>query len=333
MTARHKNRARVRAQSLDRGDPIELTYNETIDSYEASEISYETDSIEEREAKAFDWDDDAEAFEVEAFEVDNEEDWDAADIGTGRESQAFSASDRDDDASAEELDFSNLDAAQSRDQVSRGLSDSEFSADLQAILNGEKTYDRDRMANITDDEDELATTKSQNTSEDISPDHEAGSNPHDVFSQMSQHMPHNQMGDAPLAQVNSQAAEAADDDERPHDVFDRMGRNMSYANAFDLGSISLEQRFEEFDDAIDKEEEKIRSKNTVIQKKHEVNNTQISAPLALDDAALVADLDLMHKAMAVECNVSEEDKESHEDKESQSTPDKAVQAIQPGASL
>ena len=41
---------------------------------------------------------------------------------------------------------------------------------------------------------------------------------------------------------------------RPHDVFDQMGRNVSHATAFDLGTFSLEQRFDEFDRMLDEQD-------------------------------------------------------------------------------
>jgi Glycosyltransferase sugar-binding region containing DXD motif len=40
----------------------------------------------------------------------------------------------------------------------------------------------------------------------------------------------------------------------PHDIFDQMGRNMAHATAFDLGTFSLEQRFDEFDRLLDEQE-------------------------------------------------------------------------------
>ncbi len=153
---------------------------------------------------------------------------------------------------------------------------------------------------------------------------EVEANPHDVFSQMSQHMPHNRIGDAPQSQAKNQTTET---DERPHDVFDRMGHNMSYANAFDLGSISMEQRFEAMDEAIDKEEQKIQAR-TNTNPAHKTNrdhtdDQEVSAPFALDDVALVDDLDQMHQAMD-----HEDEDEPDEDSESTSDYDESDQAIQ-----
>ena len=41
----------------------------------------------------------------------------------------------------------------------------------------------------------------------------------------------------------------------PHAVFDSMGKNMAYATTFDLGTIELEQLFDEFDCTLDKQEQ------------------------------------------------------------------------------
>ena len=47
---------------------------------------------------------------------------------------------------------------------------------------------------------------------------------------------------------------ASTDRNNPHAIFDRMGKNMAYATAFDLGTIELEQLFDEFDRTLDREE-------------------------------------------------------------------------------
>lgn len=52
----------------------------------------------------------------------------------------------------------------------------------------------------------------------------------------------------------SQAQSVPPKKPNPHDIFDQMGRNMAHATAFDLGTFSLEQRFDEFDRLLDKQE-------------------------------------------------------------------------------
>lgn len=324
MASQRKRKARVRAQALDQEESIELTYNETTESYEAAideEIEAEafdwTEEEDEDEAEAFDWEEDDET-EAEAF------DWDD-DVDDEAEAFEVEAFEDENDQLAEDFDFSDFETAQDNEQTSQALSDDDFAADLHAIFNGEKTYDSDRggvvNANGDNNEEELATAKSH-APQDTSPQTvEAEANPHDVFSQMSEHMPHNKIGDGQSAQVKSQATEA---DERPHDVFDRMGHNMSYANSFDLGSISMEQRFEELDEAIDREDGKISARARTIQKNKDASDLEISEPLALNEAVLVDDLNQMHEAMAYDDDVPGEDK----DIESSQDHDESNQAIQ-----
>ena len=322
MASRRKGRARVKAQTHDQGESIELTYNETTESYEAAadeEIEAEafdwTEENDETEAEAFDWEEDedgeveAEAFDWAEDEDDDETEAEAFDWNeeVDDEAEAFEVEafedntfEDNDEQLAEDFDFSDFDAAQDDEQPSQALSDDDFAADLHAIFNGEKTYDRDRggvvNANGDNDEEELATAKSNDPQDTPPQTIETEANPHDVFSQMSQHMPHNKMGGGQQTEMKSQITEA---DERPHDVFDRMGHNMSYANSFDLGSISMEQRFEELDEAIDNEEQNIQARANTAQKKnrHRVDEQEVSTPLALDDVALVDDLNQMHEAM------------------------------------
>lgn len=39
-----------------------------------------------------------------------------------------------------------------------------------------------------------------------------------------------------------------------HSIFDQLGKNMAYATAFDLGTLSLQQRFDEFDRRLDEQD-------------------------------------------------------------------------------
>jgi Bacterial EndoU nuclease len=60
---------------------------------------------------------------------------------------------------------------------------------------------------------------------------------------------------APQPQApQSQAQSVPPKKSSPHDIFDQMGRNMAHATAFDLGTFSLEQRFDEFDRLLDEQE-------------------------------------------------------------------------------
>ncbi|MEO1395810.1 MAG: hypothetical protein AAFV90_23175 [Cyanobacteria bacterium J06634_5] len=355
-----RRKTQVKAQAFDYDEPIELTYRDDTNSYvpgmdydageDTSEDDYEASAFDwdededdygdeasdeasafdwdededDYEASAFDWDEDddedAEAFEVETFEVEAFEVDDDEDEGDLMGSETFSAIALDEEDLAEDLDFSDLDAALDEDisgeAASEAFSETDFAKDLQAIMSGEKTYDKDRGGMVSAD-DELATAKSQTP--DAALASEDSDNPHDVFSQMSEHMPHNQMSAEPLAQVGN---EAVDLEQAPHDVFDRMGHNMSYANSFDLGSISLEQRFDAFDEAIDRAAEKLEAKHQAIQSKKERTAQALDAPLALDDVALVADLALMQETMA---NDEDNGGEGHHAESDDDAPDQAIQ--------
>ncbi len=60
--------------------------------------------------------------------------------------------------------------------------------------------------------------------------------------------------EAPTTPVTPQKKQASDRN-NPHDIFDRMGKNMAYATTFDVGTIELEQLFDEFDRTLDREEQ------------------------------------------------------------------------------
>lgn len=306
--AQHRRRSRVEARAFDWDEPIELTYSGDTDSYIPSSTPYGMASSDQDEAASFQGEafslgdeDEAESFEVESFEWDEDEDSAASNTHSGKGSQAFSAADLNDEELAEDLDFSDLNAALGQDEPSRALSDSDFAADLQAILSGGKTYDRDRGGIVNakcDRDDDNWAAAAQAEAEEAPPKPETEAHPHEMFSRISQHMPHNQMDASPLVQAKTQTTEA-EAEARPHDVFDRMGRNMSYANSFDLGSISLEQRLDEFDELLNKEERTL-SKAKSVQIEDGSNTEGVSASLALDEAALEADLALMQEAMTQE---------------------------------
>ncbi|MDJ0590879.1 MAG: hypothetical protein QNJ72_12920 [Pleurocapsa sp. MO_226.B13] len=68
--------------------------------------------------------------------------------------------------------------------------------------------------------------------------------------------------EAPTQPVSPQKKQASDystsspsDRKNPHDIFDRLGKNMAYATTFDVGTIELEQLFDEFDRTLELEEQ------------------------------------------------------------------------------
>jgi hypothetical protein len=101
-----------------------------------------------------------------------------------------------------------------------------FEADIQAILSGAKTYEPKQQK--TSDTSSLSQAKSTQTNNN----------------QPQENTPTKQ---TPSPQPQK---------ENPHAIFDKIAQNMAYANSFDLGTISLEQRFDEFDDLLDAQESK-----------------------------------------------------------------------------
>ncbi|MDH6083611.1 hypothetical protein [Umezakia ovalisporum] len=112
------------------------------------------------------------------------------------------------------------------------LSDAQaFAADLQAILNGEKTYDSEQK--------QVVPTSS------IAPPAPAAPtpHPHDIF-------------DKGQAAIPPQKPAEPVQMSRSHGVFDQMGKNLAHATNFDQGTVdlALEMRFDEFDRVLDREE-------------------------------------------------------------------------------
>ncbi|MGD1910561.1 MAG: hypothetical protein ACFB2X_06825 [Rivularia sp. (in: cyanobacteria)] len=71
-------------------------------------------------------------------------------------------------------------------------------------------------------------------------------------SSLSQTKNNNQQTNTPKLQPPSPQPQT----ENPHAIFDKIAQNMAYANSFDLGTISLEKRFDEFDSLLDAQESK-----------------------------------------------------------------------------
>lgn len=121
------------------------------------------------------------------------------------------------------------------------VDDEEFMADLKSILGGQKAYD--------------PILKKMVNKEEIV---ERGAE----VPQRTEPPMRNEKELKPLGQKNE------------HEIFDRIAQSMVYANAYDLGSISLEKRFDDFDRLIELEEKKKQSKKAANlgPKGTEVNN-------------------------------------------------------------
>jgi len=139
-----------------------------------------------------------------------------------------------------------------RGTVSDRTADAEaFTADLAAILRGEKTYE---------------------------PPAETPAPPAPA--------PQPQPQPAPQSQAQSVAPKKAS----PHDIFDQMGRNMAHATAFDLGTFSLEQRFDEFDRLLAEQESESLAYTEDDSESEDENTSTKAQSFDFDDEELAADV-------------------------------------------
>lgn len=147
-----------------------------------------------------------------------------------------------------------------REPASSRASDANaFAADLEAILRGEKVYEPP------------AETSTPTTA------------------------PQPQFPPAPQSQAQSVAPKKPS----AHDIFDQMGRNMAHASAFDLGTFSLEQTFDEFDELLDREE---RNQYQTIEAQFSSSpndemqaDEEMGEAMGFDEMALSEDLDWLNQ--------------------------------------
>ncbi|MEZ6133397.1 MAG: hypothetical protein R3C53_00670 [Pirellulaceae bacterium] len=64
----------------------------------------------------------------------------------------------------------------------------------------------------------------------------------------------NPLVDAIPGVSSSKSDQTSAQSKNEHEIFDRLAQSMKYANAYDLGKIALEQRFDQFDEEADKAE-------------------------------------------------------------------------------
>lgn len=142
-----------------------------------------------------------------------------------------------------------------------------FAADIEAILTGKA---------------EVPAQPTETPSIPSSPE-PAQPHPHDVFDQIAQgKLP------PPTPTPSPELPAQEEGEARPfaysHAIFDQMAEGMAYANSFNLGTISLEQKFDEFDRLLDQEE----------QQKQAAPEPVLSHAAELDDQELAEDLALIN---------------------------------------
>lgn len=101
-----------------------------------------------------------------------------------------------------------------------GDSDDDFMADIQAILSGDKVYDKDSKQ----------VREQQSQQQSVGRNGGSGGGP-------------------PLPEARNE-----------HDIFNRIAQSMQYANAYDLGTVELENRFADFDRGAEQEQRAAREK-------------------------------------------------------------------------
>lgn len=156
-----------------------------------------------------------------------------------------------------------------------GNADDDFMADIQAILSGDKVYDKDAK--------QVREKQGQQHSRQQSVGRSDGGN-----------------GGPP-----------APDARNEHDIFNRIAQSMQYANAYDLGTVELENRFADFDRASEQEQRAAREKKARPRVTGSPSAMPAAAPVpevpAVDSADFLHDLDaIRQKAADVATGVAEQ---------------------------
>ncbi|NEP86284.1 MAG: hypothetical protein F6K18_05300 [Okeania sp. SIO2C2] len=168
------------------------------------------------------------------------------------------------------------------------LSDAQaFAEDLQAILNGEKTYDAEQKQVVPTSPPAKLEAAPAPTS-----------HPHDIFDQGQAATP-----TPPQQQAEPEPVPMS----RSHAVFDQMGKNMAHTTDFDQGTVdlALEMRFDEFDRLLDRKVQQMTVPEPT-PNEHNVEKVQeetleakeISVPLELEASEPQGDRDLMPQVLA-----------------------------------
>ncbi|MDJ0590880.1 MAG: hypothetical protein QNJ72_12925 [Pleurocapsa sp. MO_226.B13] len=282
-------RCQEEARAFDFGEAIELRY----DSDAFPTATPKAESFSTSNSFASELTDESLPFEVEAFEVDREVTPVSKPIEPKPqpplqpEIQPESASEAMEVRSSE----TPLKTTRSVKQPTtvtpstskEELSDAQaFAADLQAILNGEKTYDTQQQ--------QVVSTSSP------TPPPTSTAHPHDIFDKgKTTTIP-------PQQSIEPEPVPMS----RSHAVFDQMGQNMAHATDFDQGTmdLALEQSFDEFDRILDEQAQEMKVRATH-PNNHDFNQEEeetleakkISVPLEMDTSELPSDRNLMTQAL------------------------------------
>ncbi len=243
-----RKQPREEARAFDLGEAIELQYNGEAFPTATPEAM----SFAESNSFASELEDESLPFEVEAFEVDQEVVPVSQPVTQQPETPVQPAIKEEVTPKQKEVQPVKatvvppsempLKSARPVEQPSRveetpskeELSDAQaFAEDLQAILNGEKTYDAEQKQVVP-------------TSPTAPPPAAPTPHPHDIFDQGQTATP-----TPPQQPAEPEPVQTS----RSHAVFDQMGKKMAHATNFDQGTVdlALEMRFDEFDRILDEE--------------------------------------------------------------------------------
>ncbi len=284
--------ASVQAMAFDHNEPIELRYNQETNSYAPKASAYAAaHSVEP------DLDFGSEAFEVESFDAEPvavAQSISQPEVVEERSQPMPSRPEVVADQSQPVPTKSAASPIQSHTAIEPKPSAlqevataEDFLEDLQAILNGEKTYDGNGLRSVSNQPQQVTEHTPQanqlSIPEPATPTPEPPppspvepaqqTSPHDVFDRMAQGIP-----------PEPTPSESTPTYSNAHSIFDRMGKNMAFANSFDLGTISLQQRFDEFDRVLDADDRKSQKTQVDLSPSQAELSPLLSNPLSLEES-------------------------------------------------
>ncbi|HAC65489.1 MAG TPA: hypothetical protein DCF68_18650 [Cyanothece sp. UBA12306] len=298
-SAKKKQKLREKAQAFDFGEPIELQYNG--DAYPTA--TPEAITFSDHNSFASELEDESMPFEVEAFEVDKEVTPVSEPITLEQETPIQPAIHQEVTPKPKEVQPVKvtvvppsempLKSARPVEQPAtveqssqKELSDAEaFAEDLQAILNGEKTYDPEQQQVVP-------------TTPTAQPPVAPTSHPHDIFDGEQTAIPPQQPEKAEPVPISNS-----------HAIFDQMGQNMAHATAFDQGTVdlALEMKFDEFDRLLDQDVQQMKVSDPPSNEHHldkvpeeTLEAKEMSTPLELEASEPQGDHDLIPQALATQ---------------------------------
>ncbi|MEO1376336.1 MAG: hypothetical protein AAFW70_18930, partial [Cyanobacteria bacterium J06635_10] len=192
----------VSGMAIDSNEPIELKYDNQEESYVPIAMSYRFSSApdvkgetEAFEVESFAWhDEDEDESNAQAFDW-HEENWKSSENEHQAQALDFNDDKQETKAPSFDTDIHKVEAEilpPVEETASQAFSEDDFMADLQAIIQGEKVYDKSSQKAVS-----LSNTENSNPTPPTVPEEsqtiEENTNPHGVFDKMAKHMAVNQV--------------------------------------------------------------------------------------------------------------------------------------------